>query len=114
MHEFGVMSYLLQAVTEKAQEVGARRVLAINLVVGDRASLVDDAMLFYFEMMTPGTVAEGAHLNMRRIPTRFSCSLCDMTYEPGLDFCCPTCGRVGQLTDEGSEFLIESIEIERE
>ena len=113
MHEFGVMSYLLQAVEEKAHEVGAQRVLAINLVVGDRASLVDDAMWYYFEMMTPGTVAEGAHLNLRHIPTRFYCAGCDVTYEPGPDFSCVSCGRVGQLTDEGSEFFIESIEIER-
>src|SRR5262249_14507891 len=114
MHEFGVMSYLLEAVEEKAQELGATRVLAINLVIGDRASIVDDSLLYYFDFMTPGTVAEGAQLNTRRVPTRFRCDRCDKLYEPvGADFRCPDCGKVGQLTEEGAEFLIESIVIER-
>ncbi len=107
------MTYLLDAVEQKAQEVGASRVLAINLVMGDRSSIVDDAMLFYFDMLTPGTVAEGASLNMRRVPSRFYCRTCEETYEPQQGFYCPTCGAIGTLTDEGGEFMIESIEIER-
>ena len=114
MHEFGVMSYLLSAVEAKAQELHATRVLAINLVIGDRASIVDDSLLYYFEMMTPDTIVEGASLNTRHVPSRFRCAACENTYEPlGMDYCCPTCGGIGQLTDEGSEFLIESIVIER-
>jgi hydrogenase nickel incorporation protein HypA/HybF len=114
MHEFGVMTYLLSAVEDKAQELHATRVLAINLVIGDRASIVDDSLLYYFEMMTPGTVVEGATLNTRRVPSRFFCSACANSYEPvGFDYRCPNCGGIGQMTDEGSEFLIESIVIER-
>lgn len=115
MHEFGVMSYLLEAVEAKAQEVGARRVVAVNLALGDRASIVDDSLLYYFTLLTPGTLLEGAQLNVRRVPTRFYCSACGCTYPvSGADFACPTCGALGQITDEGGEFLIESIAIERE
>lgn len=119
MHEFALMNHLLQAVEGKAQELGADRVLAINLVVGDRSSIVDDsgwtpAWLFYFDMLTPGTVVEGAALNMRRVPSRFYCSACDQTFEPAHDFRCPHCSAIGVMTDEGGEFLLESIEIERD
>ena len=114
MHEFGVMTYLLSAVEEEAQALHATRVLAINLVIGDRASIVGDSLAFYFDMLTPGTVVEGAQLNIRRVPTRFYCSGCANTYEPaGADFRCPDCDGIGQMTDEGSEFLIESIVIQR-
>jgi len=114
MHEFGVMAYLLEAVEQKAQEVGACRVLAINLVVGDRSSIIDDSLQFYFDMMVPGTVVEGAQLNMRRVPSQFYCGRCAQNFIfTGDDFRCPRCGTLGQLSDEGSEFLIESIEIER-
>lgn len=113
MHEFALMSHLLQAVEAKAQELDAQRVLAINLVVGDRSSIVDDAMLFYFDMLTPGTVVEGAALSMRRVPSRFYCSACDQTFQPAQDFQCPHCGAIGVMTDEGGEFLLESIEIEK-
>jgi hydrogenase nickel incorporation protein HypA/HybF len=114
MHEFGVMSYLLQAVQQKAMEMNATRVVAINLVIGDRSCIVDDSLMYYFDMMAEGTLAEGATLSTRRVPTQFLCNTCNKTYEPvEYDFCCPDCKRVGHITDEGSEFLIESILIER-
>ena len=115
MHEFGVMTYLLNTVEAKAQELQAARVLEINLVIGDRASIVDNSLSLYFEMLTPGTLVEGAVLNTRRVPSRFACATCGTHYEPvGADFRCPTCGGIGQLTDEGSEFFIESIVIEKD
>jgi len=114
MHEFGVMTYLLDAVEDKARELNAARVLAINLVIGDRSSIVDDSLMFYFDMLAQGTLAQGAALNTRRVPNRFRCSTCNTTYEPvGIDYRCPDCGNIGQMTDEGGEFLIESIVIER-
>ena len=39
MHEMSVMSYLLETVQAEAVEHGARKVLAVNLVMGDRASV---------------------------------------------------------------------------
>jgi hydrogenase nickel incorporation protein HypA/HybF len=115
LHEFSVLSYLMEAVEEQAAAAGASRVVAINLVVGDRASIIDDLLLYYFDMLAPGTLAEGAQLNLRRVPMRFTCSRCDTTYTPaGEGWLCPDCGTIGQLTDDGSELLIESIEVERE
>jgi hydrogenase nickel incorporation protein HypA/HybF len=112
MHELSIMSYLLEAVEARARELGAHKVLAINLVLGERAG-IDDSLLFYFDALTPGTPVEGASLNIRRTPMRFHCAACDSDYKPsGADFACPRCGAVGQLVDGATELLIESIEIE--
>jgi hydrogenase nickel incorporation protein HypA/HybF len=108
------MTQLLQAVETKAEEMGSRHILAINLLIGDRASIVDDSLLFYFDMLTPGTLAEGARLNVRRVPSKFYCYNCGEKFTPsGGDFKCPTCNEVGTVTTEGSELLIESIELEK-
>lgn len=113
MHELSVMAYLLETVEGRAQEIGATRVLAINLVVGERTSIVDDSLLYYFDMLTPGTLAEGAELNVRRTTMRFRCARCAADYRPtGIDFQCPRCDTVGEVTDDGSELLIESMEVE--
>lgn len=113
MHELSVMSYMLDIVEQQAQQSGARKVLAINLVVGERASFVDDSLLFYFDMLTPGRLCEGATLNIRRTPMRFHCAGCDTNYGPATgSFRCPECGTIGQVTSDGSELLIESMEIE--
>jgi hydrogenase nickel incorporation protein HypA/HybF len=114
MHEYSIMCYLLEAVETQAKKSGASRVLAINLQVGERAG-VDDSLAFYFEQMTPDTVAEGARLNIRRTAMRFACASCAKEYSPPPargDFACPRCGDIGQLVSDGSELLIESIEIE--
>jgi hydrogenase nickel incorporation protein HypA/HybF len=74
---------------------------------------VDDALLYYFDMMTPGTLAEGATLNMERVRTKFYCNQCQLDFTPEADFYCPNCGSIGNITEAGSEFYIDSIEVER-
>ncbi|MGI8858249.1 MAG: hydrogenase maturation nickel metallochaperone HypA [Thermomicrobiales bacterium] len=113
MHELSVMAYMLESVEAHAQRIGAKKVTAINLVIGERASIIDDSILFYFDALTPGTLAEGAQLNVRRTRMQFHCPTCDADYAPsGVDFRCPDCEAVGQVTDDGSEMLIESMEVE--
>ncbi len=113
MHELGIATYLLEAVVEQARQVGAHRVLAINLVVGERAGVVDDSLQFSFDLLAPSTLAEGARINTRRTPMRFHCAGCDSDYRPREgDFRCPDCGTFGQLADDGSALVIESIEVE--
>ena len=112
MHELSIMSYLLESVEAEARQLGARKVLAINLVLGERAG-IDDSLLFYFDLLTPGTLAEGSQLNIRRTAMRFHCEPCDSDYKPrGANFECPQCGLVGLLTDDACDLLIESLEIE--
>lgn len=113
MHELSVMAYLLERVETHADRLGATKVVAINLVVGERSSFVDDSLLFYFDLLTPGTLADGAQLNLRRTLMRCHCQPCDRDFHPtGVNFRCPDCDTVGQVTDDGSEVLIESLEVE--
>jgi len=112
MHELSVMTYLLDTIEQQARIAGARRVLAINLVVGECTSFVDDSLLFYFDMLTPGRLSEGAQLKIRRTPMRFHCATCGSDYTPaGEHFRCPMCHTAGQLAG-GRELQIESMEIE--
>jgi hydrogenase nickel incorporation protein HypA/HybF len=113
MHELSIAEYLLEAVVEQARQVEASRVLAINLVVGERAGVVDDSLRFSFDMLAPGTLAEGARINTRRTFMRFHCAECDDDYTPAQgEFSCSRCGTIGQIVDDGSALVIESIEIE--
>ena len=113
MHELSITSYLVDTVDTRARELGATRVLAINLVVGERSGIVDDSLHFYFEMLAPGTLVEGAALNVARTSLTFHCAACDRGYHPAdFDFRCPGCGTLGDVVDDGSDLLIESLEIE--
>ena len=112
MHELSVMMALLEIVEEQAQALGAKRVLTINLVIGERACIIDDSLLYYFQELTPGTLAEGAELQVRRPAMQFHCAGCDRNYAPSNgDFRCPECLAFGRVTDDGTEIQIESMEI---
>lgn len=113
MHEFSVMSSIIDTVDAYARANQAKRVVSINLVVGEQAGFIDDSLLFYFDMLTPGTLCAGALLVIRRTPLRFHCRGCDRVYVPaGEHFRCPMCGMIGQLTSDGADLLIECMEIE--
>ena len=111
MHELSIASYLLEAVEEQAQQAGAARIVAINLVIGERAGVVDDSLRFSFELLAQDTLAEGACINVRRTLMRFHCAACADDYTPREGFRCPRCGASGQIVDDASKLMIESIEI---
>jgi len=87
--------------------------MTINLVVGERTGFVDESIQFYFDMLSPETVAAGAQLVIRRIAACVRCRTCGQEFEPeGLNWTCPRCASLGGEVMSGREFQVESIEIE--
>jgi hydrogenase nickel incorporation protein HypA/HybF len=112
MHEMAVTEDILRIVKEHAERGGAAEVTDIYLVVGELASFVDDSIQFYFDLLAPGTVAEGAKLHFQRVHTRFRCRNCEHEFEPAeRDWLCPECHALGGEVIAGKEFYVESIEV---
>ncbi len=113
MHELPITEQIIKVVLEHARRADARRVLQVNLVIGDLTSFVDESIQFYFDFLARGTEAEGAVLNIRRIPAHVRCSSCAGEFAPdGVDWRCPRCGNLGGDVLAGRESYIESIEVE--
>ena len=83
-----------------------KRVLKVNLVIGELTSFVGESIQFYFDMLSKETEAEGASLSISRIPAKATCKQCKMEFHPeGMDWFCPACkgadrrspGRTGVL-----------------
>ena len=112
MHEMAVTEDIMRIVTEHAAQAGAERITDIHLVIGDMSSFVDDSIQFYFDLLSPGTVAEGATLHFHRVEIRFRCRACGEEFAPdGMDWRCPKCGALGGEVIAGKEFYVESIEV---
>jgi hydrogenase nickel incorporation protein HypA/HybF len=112
VHELSITQNILNIVNEHAQRAGAARVTAIHLTVGELTGFVDDSLQFYFDMLSQGTQAEGATLNIIRIPAMVRCRSCGFEFHlEGHQWMCPECQAVGGHVLRGREFQVDSIEV---
>lgn len=115
MHELSVTESVLEIATRHAKKAKATKVTDIYLVIGRLSSIVDDSVMFYWDMISEGTICEYAQLHFKRIPAELVCLECDHKYQLMEELTpCPNCGSARVRVLSGDEFNIESIEIQRE
>jgi hydrogenase nickel incorporation protein HypA/HybF len=116
MHELAVTEGILKIALETSQKNGARRITAIDLVVGELSSIVDDSVQFYFDILSQGTLAEKALLRFKRESLSALCMDCQYEFaiQLPLSDVCPSCGGKHLRVRGGREFYIASIEVEDE
>lgn len=108
-----VTQNILEIAIRHAEEAGANQISSIHLQIGQLATLVDDSIQFYWDIISKGTIAQGAQLNFLRIPAQFQCNNCKEIYSlNGDDFSCPSCHGIDIQIIAGREFALDSIEIE--
>ena len=112
MHELSLSGAVLNTVVKHA---AGRRVSLVSLRVGQLRQVVPDTLEFYFGFVARGTICEGARLEQELIEARLRCQRCEREWriETPL-FRCPTCGSGEVCVSSGSEFEVESIEIEED
>ncbi len=104
---------ILRIAVEHAGQAGAKRITDIHLVIGALSSVVDDSVQFYFDFLSPDTLAEGAQLHFERIEARLRCRACGREFAPqGMNWNCPQCDAVGGEVVAGREFYLDSIEVD--
>jgi hydrogenase nickel incorporation protein HypA/HybF len=113
MHELSVTQSILEIALRHAEEAGAKKILQLNLTIGQLSSIVDDSVQFYWDMVSQDTIAEGAKLNFKRIPTVLLCLNCNHRYtHTEEDLACPKCGSTQIKVISGQEFMLDSIDVE--
>jgi hydrogenase nickel incorporation protein HypA/HybF len=113
MHELAITESLLKLSLQHAEKANAKRITRLNIVMGELATMVDDSIQFYWEIIAKDTIAENATLHFRRVPAELQCMTCFEKYHPtDKELVCPKCHGVGAKVIAGEEFRLESIDVD--
>ena len=113
MHELGITESLLSLALEHATQAQAQRITRLEVIIGQDSGASKESIRFYFDCLTPGTIAEGATLFFQRVATRFRCPHCQRLLSPNeASRGCTNCGECRLELATGRELYLKSIDVE--
>lgn len=114
MHELGLMTGVLDAVTQSAVEAGATKVLKVTLSVGEMTEAIEDCLTFAYEALTEeSTLFSGSELEIHMVKPRSRCLDCGLEFDHDrFHVTCPQCGSPATQLIAGRDLRIDSIEVD--
>ena len=76
MHEMSLAEAILQIVEDTAAQQGCRRVSEVRLEIGALSGVEVDALSFCLDVVLKGSVADGARVELERLPGQGYCLSC--------------------------------------
>lgn len=112
MHELAVTQNILEIATRYGCEAKAKRVTDLYLIIGRLSSIIDESVQFYWDIISAGTLCEGATLHFEHVPATLRCLDCDASYTLAGDLTpCPHCHSARVRVTAGDEFHLDSIRV---
>ena len=110
MHEVGIMEQTVDIAIERAK--GVDRIHGLKMRIGKVSGVVPEALEFAFDVVTRGTIAEGAKLEIETVAVTCYCCDCNLNFQPSdLFYECPECGKFSYQILSGKEIELVSIEV---
>jgi hydrogenase nickel incorporation protein HypA/HybF len=111
MHELSIAQSLFDLVREEGQRHGLKAITRIKLQVGALSAVVPESLAFCFEILSRGTVLEGARLDIETVSVSARCTHCQQVFVVADKiFLCPHCQEPGVELVSGRELTLVSIE----
>ena len=112
MHEMALCEELVQAIEALAGSQGFSRVHAVWLEVGALAAVECDAMRFNFDIITKGTLAEDARLDIMEVDGTAWCMPCATAVKlRRFGDPCPRCEGYQLRVLDGKQIKIRQLEV---
>lgn len=109
MHELPIAENILDIALRHAQ---GHQITDIFLEIGQLSSIIDNSIQGFWDLISKGTMAEGANLHFQRIPTEMQCRDCLIRFTPNQDgYTCPKCSSLSVMVVAGGEFSVNAIEV---
>jgi len=114
MHEMAIVQSIMEIIEQQAAIHNAKKIVKVSLEFGALTGVMPEAINFGFEVLSKGTITEGAALDIKILPIKFYCFECqkEVTLEQYQPFC-PVCSSASvQIIQGRDEMRIASLEIE--
>ncbi len=118
MHEYSVMTQIIDSILEEAKKHDAKKVDDVDLEIGEYTMLGDEQMKFAYEVLSKDTILQGSRLHISHRKGKIKCDSCG--YEGDVQIAedsphrlvpileCPKCHSPAKVV-EGRECLIRNI-----
>ncbi len=113
MHELWICRNILEIIKEYAVKQNCTRVKMICLEVGELTMIDKQAILFNFDVISKGTIAENTILKFIDITGQAWCDACQTDVQINrYDQPCANCGGFLHNIKAGEELRVKSMEVE--
>jgi hydrogenase nickel incorporation protein HypA/HybF len=113
MHEVSIAQSLMDVVFETARNNGAKKINKIFVKIGRLQAVESSSLLFAFDAMKEGTIAEDGELLIEDVPLLGKCIDCgnEEVFEQ-IFMKCPKCGSHAVKILTGEELQVTEIEVD--
>jgi hydrogenase nickel incorporation protein HypA/HybF len=112
MHEASLAGSVLQLVEDTAVREGFSRLLSLRLEAGQLAGVDVRALRFALESLAPGTLLDGAQIEIEEPPGQAWCMACAQTVAIAQrGDACPACGGYQLQPTSGMELRVIDMQV---
>lgn len=113
MHELSVVANLFEILEEKVKEQNGKKIILIKLQIGALSGIVPELLVSAFDIYKKDTIAADAKLKIEVIPLKVQCKACHkVMVKDDFLFICDYCESTNIETLEGTEMILEKMDIE--
>jgi hydrogenase nickel incorporation protein HypA/HybF len=123
MHEFSISSEIVKTVLDTAEKNNGKKVLSVQLEIGELTLLNGDQVGFWVKELFKGSAAEDAEVKIKTIKARILCKVCG--YKGGIRSdqedsfryltlqTCPQCNSFQFKVEKGRECILRKIQVSK-
>ena len=113
MHELSLCEGILQVLESESQKQNFKAIKTVWLEIGDLSSIDINAMVFCFDVVMQGSIAENAKLEIIKVTgTAWCIKCCDTVIIKNRFETCPQCGSSELQVTDGEQMKIKELEVD--
>lgn len=111
MHEYSIVSSLIDRVEAEARKNGASSVATLTVRIGDSSGVDARLLAIAFDTFREKTICAGAELKIENVPAVWQCPTCAKPPAPDGPLRCFACNQPMRLVS-GDEIILAHLELE--